>query len=112
MCSFRYSQGNPVVHGVICRRSEALIEGEQPAISEPVIGQVPQSAKLFGAAVRRGKEGRGSRRKAKCQSSNAKRENPNRRSRVPNHEHETHGHGHETWSEGTGVFTYENHIPM
>jgi hypothetical protein len=64
---------------VIYWRSGVPIEGEHPAISEPVIGQVPQSAKLFGAAIGKGKEVRGWRRKAKCQSSNAKREDPNHR---------------------------------
>jgi hypothetical protein len=55
---------------VIYWRSGIFIEGEHPAISEPVIGQVPQSAKLFGAAIGKGKEVRGWRPKAKSRRKN------------------------------------------
>jgi hypothetical protein len=52
---------------VIYWRSGVPIEGEHPAISEPVIGQVPQSAKLFGAAIGKGKEVGGGRQNVKVQ---------------------------------------------
>ena len=57
---------------VICWRSGVPIEGEHPAISEPVIGQVPQSAKLFGAAIGKRLEVGGGRQNVKCQKGRSK----------------------------------------
>ena len=51
----------------ICWSSGVPIEGEGSTILEPVVDRIPWSAKLFGAAVGKGKEVRGWRRKAKCQ---------------------------------------------
>jgi hypothetical protein len=73
---------------VICWRSGVPIEGEQPAISEPVIGQVPRAQSYSVLQSERGKR----------LETEGKNNN--------DHEHEAHGqdHGHETRSQGTKVF--------